>query len=63
MLHVLVERFGVEPSRVAAVAYADTLPVAANDTEDGRARNRRVDIAILNDYAALKEAQPVAAHR
>jgi chemotaxis protein MotB len=63
MLHVLVHRFGVPPTRVAAVAYADTLPVAANDTEEGRARNRRVDIAILNEYAALKEAQPVAAQR
>ena len=28
--------------------YADTSPVAENDTDDGRARNRRVDIVILN---------------
>jgi chemotaxis protein MotB len=62
MLHVLVERFGVPASRVAAVAYAETMPVDTNDTDEGRARNRRVDIAILNQVAASSEAQPAASH-
>ena len=33
--------------RVRTRAYGDQQPVAANDTADGRARNRRVDIALV----------------
>jgi chemotaxis protein MotB len=42
---------GVSPARMSAVAYADTKPLASNDTPEGRAYNRRVDIVIqtLND--------------
>jgi chemotaxis protein MotB len=63
MLQLLASRFGVPVSRMAAVAYAETLPIDTNETVAGRARNRRVDIAILNDKAALKEAQPATAKK
>jgi flagellar motor protein MotB len=33
---------------MAVVAYGDAFPVASNDTPEGRARNRRVNIVILN---------------
>jgi chemotaxis protein MotB len=36
------------------VGYADTVPVESNDTPEGRARNRRVDLVILNNYAVAK---------
>ena len=39
---------------MAIVGYADTMPVAENDTPEGRARNRRVDLVILNNYAMAK---------
>ena len=48
MLDVLSSRFEIPTERFAIAGYADTAPVAANDTEEGRARNRRVDIVILN---------------
>jgi OOP family OmpA-OmpF porin len=35
---------GVAPGRLIAVGLGDTSPVAGNDTEDGRARNRRVEL-------------------
>jgi outer membrane protein OmpA-like peptidoglycan-associated protein len=35
---------GVDPSRLAAKGYGLTQPVASNDTEDGRAQNRRVEL-------------------
>jgi len=37
---------GFEPSRLQSVSYADTRPVASNDTEEGRAANRRVELQI-----------------
>lgn len=37
---------GVEASRITVVGVGSERPVAANDTAEGRARNRRVDIII-----------------
>lgn len=37
---------GVAASRVAAEGYGDQFPVASNDTEEGRAQNRRIAVRI-----------------
>ena len=37
---------GLEADRVTAMGYADSKPVAANDTEKGRSKNRRIEIVI-----------------
>src|SRR5690606_812280 len=37
-------RGGVDPARLRAVGYADTRPIAPNDTAAGRAANRRVEL-------------------
>jgi chemotaxis protein MotB len=37
---------GFEPSRLQSVSYADTRPVASNDSDQGRAANRRVELQI-----------------
>ena len=60
MLNLLTTRFGVEAGRLAVVGYADTLPVESNDTEEGRARNRRVDVVILNRLGFEVEPAPAA---
>jgi outer membrane protein OmpA-like peptidoglycan-associated protein len=39
-------RRGVEPERLSAVGYGDDAPVASNQTELGRSRNRRVDVLL-----------------
>jgi len=44
----LIDRYRFVPQRLSAAGYAEYHPVAPNDTEEGRARNRRVDIVILN---------------
>ena len=36
---------GVARPRIATRGYGKTMPIASNDTEEGRARNRRVEIA------------------
>lgn len=40
----LVGRFGIAASRLTAQGVGAALPVASNDTEDGRQRNRRVEL-------------------
>lgn len=42
---------GVEPERMAAVGYGEYRPIASNDTAEGREKNRRVVIVILNPEA------------
>ena len=39
----------IDESRITAVGYGKSNPVASNDTEEGRAKNRRVDILILSE--------------
>lgn len=40
---------GIDPSRLNAVGMGEDFPIATNQSEDGRARNRRVDVIVLND--------------
>lgn len=40
-------RSGVEPARFSAYGYGEFRPVAANDTPDGRGKNRRIEINIV----------------
>ncbi len=47
-LHYLAD-FGVDEKRFQVSGFADTVPIASNDTEEGRAYNRRVDVIILDD--------------
>jgi chemotaxis protein MotB len=57
VLGVLTGQFQVPRSRLAVGGYADVVPVASNDTEEGRARNRRVDVVILSEYGAAGEPE------
>ena len=38
----------IDPQRLAAIGYGEFQPIASNDTEDGRSKNRRVSIIVLN---------------
>jgi chemotaxis protein MotB len=55
---------GVTANRLSAAGYADTQPVASNDTAEGRAQNRRIEIALmpnldeLPDLSSLTEPAP-----
>jgi chemotaxis protein MotB len=48
VLEVLCETFNLKRDRFSVVGRADTVPLAPNDTAEGRARNRRVDVVIVN---------------
>lgn len=45
----LVQTMRMDPSRATAIGYGETVPVANNETPEGRARNRRIDIRIQPD--------------
>lgn len=49
-----VEQSNVEPSRLSASGYSYYHPVAPNDTAESKAKNRRVDIVILE--TAIKDS-------
>lgn len=44
----LVEVGGLSATNVATEGFGESKPVASNETEEGRARNRRIEILILN---------------
>ena len=52
VLDLMVERFDIDPRRVSVAGYGERRPIADNATPEGRAKNRRVDIAILSQSAA-----------
>jgi OOP family OmpA-OmpF porin len=43
---VLVNEFGIQPGRVDAIGFGEARPVADNDSEEGRAINRRVEAVV-----------------
>ncbi len=55
ILRLLSDKFGVQTNRLSVSGYADTAPVASNGTEEGRTKNRRVDVVVLSSLAAWSE--------
>ena len=46
ILRYLVEKGGLDSARVSAVGYGDSKPAASNANEEGRTKNRRVEILL-----------------
>ncbi len=46
VLKYLIEQ-GVDEKRLVIIAQGEDNPVAENDTEDGRGKNRRVEVLLL----------------
>ncbi len=56
---VVVARFladnGMSANSIGAAGYADTQPVATNDTPEGRAQNRRIEIVLMPNLDELPD--------
>ena len=52
---------GVSPSRISAIGYGASMPVAGNDTPEGRQANRRVEIEIKAGQALYEQQQQAPA--
>lgn len=46
VVRYLIDQGGVDRQYLSAVGYADTHPLASNDSEEGRSSNRRIEIVL-----------------
>ena len=56
LLQYLISSGTIPPARLSAVGYGEYRPVASNDTSEGKAANRRVDLVVLG--AAAQKFEP-----
>jgi chemotaxis protein MotB len=55
LMELFTEDLNLPRDRLSIAGFADTAPVATNETPEGRARNRRVDIVVLTVEGAAGE--------
>ena len=63
--HELLKRATIDPERVIVTGHADTRPRAPNDSDENRAKNRRVDVSIvrgkeIDEFRRMSIAEAVA---
>jgi len=64
VVRYLIDQGGVDRQYLSAVGYADTHPLASNDSEEGRSSNRRIEIVLypkdLKEIAGQVETSTTA---
>jgi len=55
IIKYLVETCQFNPSRLSASGYGEYMPISENETENGRAENRRIDIVVLSSSSKIFE--------
>ena len=50
-----IDKHNIDPGRLTSIGYAEHKPVTSNDSHDGRAKNRRVEIVLLSESERRKE--------
>jgi len=58
LIKLLIVNYGIPPSHLSAAGYGEFHPVAKNDTPEGRAQNRRLDVVILAPFQPATSASP-----
>lgn len=57
VVRYLVEKGGLDSARLSAVGYGDSKPAGTNASEEGRTKNRRVEILLYNPNAESTESK------
>jgi chemotaxis protein MotB len=57
LIQLLITDYGIPPSHLSAAGYGEFHPVATNDTPEGRAQNRRLDVVILAPFQPIAESR------
>lgn len=57
VLQFMLSNTRLQPQRFSVAGYGEHRPISPNTSEAGRARNRRVDIVILNSQAQQQEPE------
>jgi chemotaxis protein MotB len=55
VLQFLLKNSKIKPARMSMAGYGEYHPIASNQSESGRTKNRRVDIVLLSPQADLQE--------
>ena len=58
VVRYLVEKGGLDSARLSSVGYGDTRPTATNVIEEGRTKNRRVEILLYAPETAPQASKP-----
>lgn len=58
---LLTQIYGIEAARIKTVGYGENRPLVSNATENGRSRNRRVELSLSGYYRS--ETSYIALHR
>jgi len=59
VVNFFIKNVGIMPQLLIAAGYADTVPIAKNDTPENRAKNRRVEIVILKNKLGRMEGKDI----
>jgi chemotaxis protein MotB len=60
MMELLRDRFHLPAERMSIAGYAENASVDSNETAEGRAHNRRVDLVVLSAEGEKSEPKPVS---
>jgi len=59
-LDIMLQNTNLDPKRFSPVGYGEYHPVESNDTSEGRAKNRRVEISIVHNYFDPNKQQTIS---
>jgi chemotaxis protein MotB len=57
VVHFLQSEVGIAPEKLSGAGYGEYQPAAENETAEGKAANRRIEIVLLPPYEKMSEAQ------
>lgn len=59
VMKVLIDQFNINASRIHVTGMGESQPIATNSTDEGRARNRRVEAIVSGEYSEIMKKDSV----